>query len=202
MGIYSIKPKFQEFLKPVKDWLVRHHISPTTINFLGFTCALAAALIIWRSIFPTPWLLVVPLLVFVRTAFNALDGLVSRELGVASRFGEVLNEMLDRLADTAIFLGIALNSSASYPLATLALVAVLLCSFLGVLSKSAGAARQYGGFMGKADRMFYLGLACIIWVATQSTYWNYFLAFILIGTVITIAQRFIATKRQLDRHAV
>lgn len=46
---------------------------------------------------------------FLRLALNALDGLVARDLGPARPWGEVLNEVSDRLADLALFVGAALD---------------------------------------------------------------------------------------------
>ncbi len=203
MGIYAIKPKFQKVLTPVKDFFVRHRIGPTTINVWGLIFSLLMGFALYYS-YENKWLLIaVPVLAFIRTAFNALDGLVSRELGVASRFGEVLNELIDRISDAAIFIGLALSPYADFTLGSIVVIVILLNSYLSILSKAAGASRQYGGFMGKADRMFYLGLAAIIVLAWGYTAaWNYLFWFMLAGTVLTLCQRFMATKRELaEEHA-
>ena len=83
MGIYAIKPAFQRTLRPVEDLLVRLRVHPTIINLVGLAVTLAAAACIVLSP-QRPWVLVlVPILANTRTACNALDGLVSRRLGVA-----------------------------------------------------------------------------------------------------------------------
>ncbi len=202
MGIYTIKPKFQQFLSPVTNMFIRHKVSPTTINVWGLLLSLCAGACLYFSLERPVLLLAVPVLVFVRTAFNALDGLVSRSLGVASRFGEVLNEFLDRISDAAIFFGLALAPFSYIVLGSVVVIVILLNSYLSIVSKAAGGSRQYGGVMGKADRMIYVGLMSFVVFFTNNTHlWYYFSWFILIGTCITLVQRYRATKRELATHA-
>lgn len=198
MGIYSIKPKFQKFLTPVTNFFIRHKISPNTINITGLLLSLIAGVCLYYSSSKPELLLYVPVLVFVRTAFNALDGLVSRALGVASSFGEVLNEFLDRISDSVIFFGLALATFSNLALGSLTVIVILLNSYLSIVSKAAGGSRQYGGVMGKADRMVYVGaMSLLVYVTHNASLWNYFFAFILLGTSITLVQRFITTKNEL-----
>lgn len=198
MGIYSIKPKFQQVLSPIKNYFVRHRIGPTAINIWGLIFSFLAGCALYYSYLDERILISVPILVFVRTAFNALDGLVSRELNIASRFGEVLNEFIDRVSDAAIFIGLALLPGVNYMLGSITVIVILLNSYLSIVSKAAGGSRQYGGFMGKADRMLYLGIAAIlVIILNRIEIWNYLLLFILVGTVITLCQRFIDTRREL-----
>jgi phosphatidylglycerophosphate synthase len=200
MGIYAIKPKFQKTLRPIENMFVRHHVHPTIVNLLGFTMATIGAIAILVS--PKhPWaLLVTAVVVNARTACNALDGLVARRLGVASNFGEVLNELIDRFSDSVLFLSIYALSVTNNTLALFTLLVILLNSFLSILSKAAGASRQYGGIVGKADRMIYMSIAClIILISGKQFIWNYFLWFILVTTMVTFCQRFAATKRELSQ---
>ena len=199
MGLYSIKPKFQQFLSPIGRFFVRHNIDPLILNLAGLFTALFAGLVLFFSDRTAGLLLLVPPLLFARIAFNALDGIVSRELKVDSRFGEVLNEFFDRLADVIIFLGLAFIPISNIALSSATIMIILLNSYLSILSKAAGGSRQYGGFMGKADRMLYLGLAALaVFFSARPMIWNYLLWFILGGTLLTLGQRFIAVKRELS----
>lgn len=199
MGIYTIKPKFQKVLSPVTNFFIRHRVSPTTINMWGLVLSIITGACLYFS-YTNPWLLLpVPVLVFVRTAFNALDGLVSRSLGIASKFGEVLNEFLDRVSDAAIFFGLAIAPFSNLKLGSITVIIILLNSYLSIVSKAAGGSRQYGGIMGKADRMIYLGIAALLVFFTKNTnLWNYLFWFILAGTLITLIRRFNDTKKELD----
>lgn len=199
MGLYTVKPKFQKLLSPIKDYFVRHRVSPTVINTCGLLLSFVAAGALFFS-YKNSWLLLsIPILAFVRTALNALDGLVSRELRIASRFGEVLNEFFDRISDAAIFWGLALIPFVNPILGGTTVIIILLNSYLSIVSKAAGGTRQYGGFMGKADRMLYLSVAAlIIFFLGNVIWWNYFLVFILAGTIVTLLQRFMNIKKELS----
>jgi CDP-diacylglycerol--glycerol-3-phosphate 3-phosphatidyltransferase len=198
MGIYAIKPTFQKTLRPLENLFVRYKVHPTVVNLLGLLCASLGAIGILLS--PKhPWTLILTAVaVNVRTACNALDGLVARRLGVASRFGEVLNELIDRFNDTILFLAVYALAATNNNLALFTLIVILLNSFLSILSKAAGASRQYGGIVGKADRMIYMSItAVVVLISDKQFIWNYFLWFILVTTSITFCQRFIATRREL-----
>jgi CDP-diacylglycerol--glycerol-3-phosphate 3-phosphatidyltransferase len=198
MGIYAIKPKFQQTLTPVKNLFVRYKVHPTIINILGFLCAVGAAILIAYSIENRLLLWGVPLLLFIRIALNALDGLVSRELGVASRFGEVLNEFLDRLSDIAVLASFYFVLVVPVELVFATVVVVLLVSYVGILGKAAGGTRRYDGLMGKADRMFVVGLAAgLVAITANIELWKYALWVIYAGAIYTVILRLMKIKAEL-----
>jgi len=159
MALYDVKPKFRALLQGLVPMLSPIH--PDWITLGGVACSvLAAALFQWAE--GRRWLfLVIPLLLLARITLNALDGLVAQATGKARAFGEVVNEGSDRLSDAAIILGVACSPLSSLKWGVAALTGVFLSSYIGILGKSVGAGRQYGGVLGKADRMLYLGLACV-----------------------------------------
>jgi phosphatidylglycerophosphate synthase len=147
-------------------------------------------LLLWAGARVPVLLLFVPLVALGRTALNALDGLVARRAGLARPWGEVLNELGDRLADVALLGGLALAPTSDGRLGAAALVATLLASQVGVLGKAAGGPRQYGGVMGKADRMLYLALAALVAGPARRPEWlNAYLALVLGGALATLVQR-------------
>ncbi|MCP3685644.1 MAG: CDP-alcohol phosphatidyltransferase family protein [bacterium] len=199
MGIYAIKPKFQKSLTPVEKLFVKNKVHPTIINLLALLLSVIGGLVLFFSD-KNIWLLIyIPFMSFIRTALNALDGMVARELKVKNRgFGEVLNEFFDRISDAIIFFGLALASYTNLILGSAVTIVILLNSYLSIVSKAAGGKRQYGGVMGKADRMIYLGMmAVLILIWKDYIFANYLLIFIGIGTLITMFQRFMSVKREL-----
>jgi len=199
MGIYKIKPKFQQWLKPIERMLVKNKVHPTTINILALLISILGGIAFYVSDKYPLLLIYIPFMAFIRTALNALDGMVARSLKVKNQqWGEVLNELCDRLSDVAIFLGLAWTSYVNHFLGFTVIIIILLNSYLSILSKAAGGARQYSGFMGKADRMFYLGLmAILILVFNNFSLANITLWFIGLGTVLTLLQRYSATRKEL-----
>src|SRR5215210_6853263 len=157
-GICLLKPAFQRSLGGVECWLVARRVHPDWLTGLALILSIGGGVCLYLGP-ELRWLLaLVPVVAVVRTALNALDGLVARSTGLARPWGEVLNELSDRVADVALIGGLALASPASPLLGTGALVAMLLSSYLAILSKAAGGRRQYMGPMGKADRMVLLAI--------------------------------------------
>lgn len=201
MGIYSVKPRFQEFLKPAAQWLIKNKIHPTQINIAAVIVSVLGGLALYFSAWNIGLLFFIPFIAFARTAMNALDGMVARGLKIKNQaYGEVLNEFLDRVSDAAIFFGLALNPRVNLILGSFTLLIILLNSYLSIVSKAAGGKRQYGGFMGKADRMIYLGIAAVLVLMVRDfDVFNYLFLFLLFGTLITLGQRFESMKRELKR---
>jgi len=159
VALYDVKPRFRALLQGLMPAL--RGIHPDWITFAGLLCSVAAAFL-FQGAEAARWrFLVIPVLLLLRIMCNALDGMVAQATGKARAFGEVLNEMADRLSDVAILAGIAISSLSTLAWGLAATVSVLLSSYAGLLGKAVGAGRQYGGVLGKADRMLYLGLVCV-----------------------------------------
>ena len=204
-GIYAIKPKFQAILKPVEAFLIACRIHPDTITIsaLLLSVAGAAALAVSSQAGLLWMLLSTPLVALGRTVLNALDGMVAKDTGVARPWGEVLNEFSDRMADVALFAGLACSRLCNGQLMLASLISVLLASYLGTVSRAAGGPRQYGGIMGKADRMILLALLGPLTfvlvnagICKAQVVLDAFAMLVLTGSVITIVQR--AKKTHAD----
>jgi CDP-diacylglycerol---glycerol-3-phosphate 3-phosphatidyltransferase len=197
-GIYQIKPAFQRSLGGTVEWLVARRVHPDWLTYLALVLSIGGGVCLFLA--PDwPWLLVlIPLVAVIRTALNALDGLVAVRSGLARPWGEVLNEFCDRLADVSLLAGMALAGPAIHVLGAATIVAMLLCSYLAILSKAAGGRRQYAGPMGKADRMALLAvMAPLGLIVPLDLVYNAFLGLVLVGLVVTIVQRGQATYDDL-----
>ena len=160
LGIYGIKPWFQKQLQPLVKALWNVHPDVLTWGALGVSLT-AAAVLYGAADHPLYSLLAIPLLLG-RLALNALDGMVAKQTGKARAAGEVINELSDRLSDVAIFLSFAFWPDIKVHLVLLAITAMLIVSYVGVLGKAVGAERVYDGVLGKADRMILLMVACFV----------------------------------------
>lgn len=97
-------------------------------------------------------------------AFDALDGIVARERGVASDSGEVLDAVVDRYADAAPLLGLAVFYRASVPVLTLVLSALLgsmLVSYVRAKSEAMSLSLP-GGLMRRHERIAYLSVGLLL----------------------------------------
>jgi CDP-diacylglycerol---glycerol-3-phosphate 3-phosphatidyltransferase len=185
MGLYAIKPWFQRRLSRLADVLVRWHVHPDALTYGGVLAAVAGGAALLAGVY---W--VVPLAAAARLALNALDGMVALRGGLARPWGQVLNEVCDRLADLAFLSPLAYVPGVAVPLAIAALLATQIVSYLGVLAAAVGGRREYGGVMGKADRMLWLSLASTVAAATgDPTALQLLPAALLVGAVITLVQR-------------
>jgi CDP-diacylglycerol--glycerol-3-phosphate 3-phosphatidyltransferase len=198
-GIYLAKPAFQRSLRGIEDWLVLRRVHPDVLTYaaLGLSMLGGAALYLAPE---RTWLLgTLPAVAVVRTALNALDGLVAKRTGVARPWGEVLNEFCDRLADVALIGAVALAAPSAHFLGACTVVLMLLNSYLGILSKAAGGPRQYAGPMGKADRMIALAIFSVLALFLPlGLVYNALLGLVLAGLVVTLVQRTRRTYRDLE----
>lgn len=137
-------------------WCVRRGVHPDTVSYSSMVAAAGAAACFWRS-GAWPWLLIpAALLCDLRLWLNMLDGMVALASGKASRRGEVLNELPDRVSDVLIFVGVA-HSGWCHPLgAYWVAIAALAVAYVGTFGQAVGAARQFGGVMAKPWRMVVL----------------------------------------------
>jgi CDP-diacylglycerol--glycerol-3-phosphate 3-phosphatidyltransferase len=107
-------------------------------------------------------LLSVPVVLFLRMALNAVDGMLAREHGMKTRLGAVLNEMGDVVSDTGLYLPLALVPGVSAIGVTLIVVLGIMGEMAGVVAIQIGADRRYDGPFGKSDRAFVFG--CIFFL--------------------------------------
>ncbi|MBF4354271.1 CDP-alcohol phosphatidyltransferase family protein, partial [Vibrio anguillarum] len=132
-----------------------------------------------------------PIWMFLRMAFNAIDGMLAREFKQQSRLGAYLNELSDVIADAALFLPFALLVGIDPALVLGIIFLASLSEFAGVLGLMVGASRRYDGPMGKSDRAFVFGLLATLWPLNwlASFWFNTILVITLLLLLITIINR-------------
>lgn len=172
MTLYQIKPAFQGLLRPLMFLLHRHRITANHITLAAMVLSfMTGALLI---AFPLPSLFILlPIVLFIRMALNALDGMLARECNQKSRLGAILNETGDVLSDIALYLPFMLLPDSNMPLVLVMLFCAVMTEFCGVLAQTINGIRSYAGPLGKSDRAFVFGtwgLALSIW--PQLVQWN------------------------------
>lgn len=156
-SIYDLKPAFQGLLRPLVGGLARAGVTANqvTLAALGLSVTAGAALALEPG--NRTWLLLLPLVLFLRMALNAVDGMLAREHDQKSRLGAILNELGDVLSDAALYLPLALVPGFSPSLVAGIVVLAGASELTGVLTQTLGASRRYDGPMGKSDRAFVFG---------------------------------------------
>ena len=155
--IYDLKPAFQNLLRPMVQTLARAGVTPNQITYTALALSLIAGGTIALTHGATWILLTIPLVMFVRMALNAIDGMLAKEHDMKSDAGAMLNEMSDVLSDVALYLPFALIGSVSALWVVLFVIMAILTEMAGVLGAVIGGVRRYDGPMGKSDRAFVIG---------------------------------------------
>lgn len=135
-------------------------VSPNALSGLAFGVAIGAGLAFYYG--GTLFLLLGILLVFLNAILDALDGKVAKLTGRASARGDFLDHVLDRYADVIMIGGIALGLYGNLLIGFFAILGVVLASYMGTQAQAVGLGRDYGGLMGRADRLVILFFAA--WV--------------------------------------
>ena len=170
-SIYDLKPAFQNLLKPICRACAAAGITANMVTIAALVLSIAAGLAIGLTGGARWSLWLLPVVLFVRMALNAIDGMLAREHGMKSALGAILNEIGDVVADSAIYLPFAYIGGVA-PAAVVAFVLLAIVSEMtGVVGVQIGASRRYDGPMGKSDRAFLVGAAAVLLALAPSFDW-------------------------------
>lgn len=160
--IYDLKPRFQALLRPVCGALARAGVTANQVTVAAaLLSAAGGAAILWLPEARWP-LLALPVVLFLRMALNAIDGMLAREHDMKSRLGAVLNELGDVVADAMLYLPLAAVPGVPGWLVAGLVMAGILVEMTGVVGIQIGASRRYDGPVGKSDRAFIFGLLAFL----------------------------------------
>jgi len=152
-----LAPYIDRWVQPWLGW------SPAALSAIGIGLLVAAGVLALLTRYTTPYLFVaVSVLIFAGGAFDVLDGEVARRTDRTSLRGDFLDHVLDRYGDVAILLGVALSGYSISWLALLALVSLLLTSYMGTQAQALGLGRLYRGLLSRADRLLLLSAVAFL----------------------------------------
>ena len=199
-----LKNGYLRLIDPVADFFVRTGVHPNTITAFGTACTVAASVIFGMGHIRTAgWFLGLTAL------FDVLDGTVARRSGKASTFGAFLDSTLDRLADGAVFVGLATFYALSVEHGSTLMMLVCMSGLIGALMTSYTRARAEPlgidakvGMVQRPERVVLLsapqaffGLALGGWVLRAVVF------IITIGAWITVIQRIAFVYHQTRNRA-
>jgi CDP-diacylglycerol--glycerol-3-phosphate 3-phosphatidyltransferase len=148
--LYELKPRFQGMLRPL---VARLAAAGVTANQVTIAAGVASVMLgAFLALKHRGWILL-PIFLFVRMALNAIDGMLAREHGQASRLGAVLNELMDVISDAALTLPFATLPGWN----PLAVAGAALFAALTEMAGMLGRPRRNDGPFGKSDRALALG---------------------------------------------
>lgn len=156
----NVDPLLTKFAK------VFSSVNPNTLSFLSLIFAFLAGLFFFYS---NPEeelenfiLYFAALFVFLNGFFDAIDGKVAKLTNKASKQGDFIDHVIDRYADIFIVGGIAFSSWCDIRIGFLAIIGMLLTSYMGTQSQAVGIKRNYSGLLGRADRLALLMIIPIL----------------------------------------
>jgi CDP-diacylglycerol--glycerol-3-phosphate 3-phosphatidyltransferase len=156
-SVYDLKPKFQALLRPLCTDLAARGVTANQVTIGAALLSLAEGYALALTHGAAWALYLLPLVLFLRMAMNALDGMLAREFHQKSKRGAVLNELGDVVSDTALYLPFGLIPGISASLVGLVVALAVMTEMAGVVAVQIGAQRRYDGPFGKSDRAVFFG---------------------------------------------
>ncbi|WP_407840016.1 phosphatidylinositol phosphate synthase [Streptomyces sp. DSM 116496] len=196
---------FTRVLTPFAAFLLRMGVSPDAVTLIGTAGVVAGALVFfpmgeffWGTI-------TITLFVFS----DLVDGNMARQAGVSSRWGAFLDSTLDRVADAAIFGGLALwyagsgNDNALCAVAIFCLASGQVVSYTKARGESIGLPVAVNGLIERAERLVItlvaaglsgletFGVPSWIGVLLPIALWV-----VAAGSLVTLIQRVVTVRRE------
>ena len=156
--IYDLKPAFQRLLRGPSDALARAGVTANQVTVVALLLSIGTGLLLYLFPLESWALALVPAVLFLRMALNAIDGMLAREHDMKTRLGAVLNELGDVISDAALYLPFAVIPGVPGRWVVLVVVVGILTEMAGVVSVQIGGSRRYDGPFGKSDRAFVFGI--------------------------------------------
>ncbi len=189
-SIYGLKPTFQRLLRPLVTRLAGAGITPNQVTVAALLLSLVTALALIQV--TASWVpLLLPPVLLLRMALNAIDGMLAREHGPITALGTLLNELGDVVSDIALYLPLVLwVGTGALPVVMVVLLAALT-ELAGVSAVQIGASRRYEGPMGKSDRAFVFGtLGLLLGSGVPAGPWlDVLLWSVVAATLLTVVNR-------------
>ncbi|CAM3065927.1 CDP-diacylglycerol--inositol 3-phosphatidyltransferase [Arthrobacter ulcerisalmonis] len=189
---------FTALFTPLARWLLRIGVSPDAVTIIGTAGVVVGALVFyplgqlwWGTLFITAFIF-----------SDVLDGIMARLQKSEGRWGNFLDSSLDRLADGALFAGVAIWFFTGGEDTVIAIAAVV-CLVLGMVVSYVRAKAEALGFTAntgiaeRAERLVSvlvvtgftgLGLPTIVLLVTLSV--------LAAASFVTIVQRMVSVRRQ------
>jgi CDP-diacylglycerol--glycerol-3-phosphate 3-phosphatidyltransferase len=195
---------FTRVLTPFATLLLRLGVGPDTVTLIG-TCGVVAGALAFYPLGQFFWgTVVITLFVFS----DMVDGNMARQLGRSSRWGAFLDSTLDRVADAAVFAGLALWYAGRGDSVTMCAVTIFclasgqVVSYTKARGESIGLPVDVNGLVERSERLV------ITLVLTGFSGFTIFgvphigillpiaLWVVAIGSAVTLVQRVVTVHRE------
>ena len=183
-SIYDLKPRFQAWLRPYVGALAEAGITANMVTGVALVLSIIWGLWIGSVGLAAVAMFLLPVILFVRMALNAVDGMLAREHNQKSRLGALFNELADVAADAALYMPMALLPGVPGWLLILTVTLGLIAEMAGAIAPQIGATRRYDGPFGKSDRAVFFGLFGVLWAIGLMDGWT--AIYLVIGCALAL----------------
>lgn len=182
------KETFRQLIYPLVRVLSAMRIRPDSLTAMGWAFSVGAA-----TLFALGYAELAGGVMLFAGLFDALDGAVARESNQMSAFGAFLDSTLDRLSESAIFVGVIFFYAASSRpyealLAGVAMTFSLMTSYARARGEGLGLKCEVG-LLERAGRVLILSLFSLVGLLTVGV------GLVAAGALVTTAQRILHVRR-------
>jgi phosphatidylglycerophosphate synthase len=140
---------------------VRAGIHPDVFSYASIVAAGIAAWLFWQSRTHPRFLLLAVAFAMLRLWLNMFDGMVALAAGKASKKGEIVNDLPDRISDVVIFAGVAHSGWCNAYYAYWVAIAAVIVAYVGLFGQAVGVQREFSGVMAKPWRIVVLSIGAL-----------------------------------------
>jgi len=194
----NLKKQFEKAVAAAVKPLGRLGVTPNQVTALGLIVAIVSAWLYADWDGDRLYLVYGALTILLSGLLDAMDGVLARGTGGASRFGGFLDSVADRYSDALVISGITIGGLCSVPAGLLALTGSLMVSYTRSRAEAEGVGMAGVGFFERAERMIFLA-AC-----SFASYWrldalDYGVMALAVLANLTVAQRMLHFKKRVEK---
>ena len=181
--------------EPIVATLSKFGITPNMVTMLGLVVTVVSAVFISLGQFWSGGVLLL-----IGSLFDLIDGSLARRLGKDSKFGALLDSVVDRLSETIVLLGLLIfyigeSSDIAEILVYVAISGSFMVSYLRARSEGLGIECS-SGIMTRPERVIVMGAGLIIgqWLSIATVISVGIIGFL---TIVTTFQRLLTARSKL-----
>lgn len=206
MALDSMRERINPILDRTSKPFMR--FNPNVLTETSFLLALIAGILLAiTGRYLDRYFLIFPFILIIFSSFlDAIDGFVARKRNISSKAGDMLDHTFDRYSDIALITGFSFSIFGNLYLGILALGGVFMTSYMGTQAQALGLKRNYGGILGRADRLVLMLVVILIELIFPFNYYELvnitpftvMLIFFFLAGYITSAERFVSSMKGLE----
>ena len=193
----TLKKRFEEITQPIVKPLADIGVTPNHVTILGVLVACLTAWLYWTWDGDRLRLVTAAATLLLSGLLDAVDGVLARSSGNASKFGGFLDSVADRYSDALAFSGLVLGGLCDAWVGLAALVGSLMVSYCRSRAEAEGVKMAGVGLAERAERMLLLAalsLASYWWLPTL----NVGIAVLAALAHLTVVQRTLYFRKRVE----